>query len=791
MNDAQKTRQALKRQYDQAFSNNWDRESISSCHCPEKQYVHVHCPCERCCGKATSRKVEIQHWRNCQHLVAEQNLDFCLEEEDTSSHSSDSHFGDEPDIINPTNIDEVPEPVTIEADAGENLALDHFIVKAVLEALQIMENTKASQKNFEEILNYGKQLFCEGLGEFCDQDVVDCVWPNSWSAAQEILKRVGYEDPKEYFICFCRKKAKRPCQAKEKHVYTGKWDIMSDRKQRCKHCGRKGKVRYYYLGLEAKVKRWCSDSNMCQKMQAHWKEKDHWLTSDPWPIKKEIWDGDRFRELSWFWNPEEQWLLPARCPKSCCCGVVSSDHIEEAVHESNSKGIVELECPDCFTTFCHTPKYAAGDPRNLAYIGHWDGWSPFRSSHKSGAIEVTIANMLKQERCSTNEVYVIGFVPVNKVPNDNPHTLDPFLAPLVKDIKTGFIDGYDVEYVSDVDGLPHGKAKIRHLLLCFTGDYPAICEVGKFLRGGKSSCRRCKVSGVSLEQSNHNQKYYGENRHHCRYFWERRNLDTELPVMMEVQEEERKSKRKKMSSESGYTGVSYLHQLNNLYGFNIIKDCLYDIHHNIPLNVIKNQIDRLIEEQIIDSQEVESNITKIPWTNTFSCGRMPSGFHNRRGFWKAEEYKKFAFPASEVVLGTLLPDDEQEIWTIVARLTEMHFYSGRSGWTDEMIQHSLQLAKRFNILVEEIQGLHMCVVTNHNLMHIPEDLKRFSASDNYWCYPFERAVKKYSSRSSNCKHFEYTFAKAECRRELLKAANTEQKNAQHYVKADNEKVSIN
>ena len=99
----------------------------------------------------------------------------------------------------------------------------------------------------------------------------------------------------------------------------------------------------------------------------------------------------------------------------------------------------------------------------------------------------------------------------------------------------------------------------------------------------------------------------------------------------------------------------------------------------------------------------------------------------------------------------------------------MHFYSGRFGWTPEEISNSYKLSARFNILVEEFQGLNMCVVTNHNLLHIPEDIKRFSSTDNFWCFPFERAVKKYTSRSSNCKHIEVTYARAEARREFLKA----------------------
>lgn len=34
--------------------------------------------------------------------------------------------------------------------------------------------------------------------------------------------------------------------------------------------------------------------------------------------KKEVWDGDRFCKLSWFWDPNAVWCLPAKCkPENC------------------------------------------------------------------------------------------------------------------------------------------------------------------------------------------------------------------------------------------------------------------------------------------------------------------------------------------------------------------------------------------------------------------------------------------------------------------------------------------
>lgn len=70
-------------------------------------------------------------------------------------------------------------------------------------------------------------------------------------------------------------------------------------------------------------------------------------------------------------------------------------------------------------------------------------------------------------------------------------------------------------------------------------------------------------------------------------------LETEVFIMKQIQTETRKTVCKKMSYQHGYTGVSVLHELHPLYGFDVIRHLVNDIHHNLPLNVIKNQVDRL------------------------------------------------------------------------------------------------------------------------------------------------------------------------------------------------------
>ena len=64
-------------------------------------------------------------------------------------------------------------------------------------------------------------------------------------------------------------------------------------------------------------------------------------------------------------------------------------------------------------------------------------------------------------------------------------------------------------------------------------------------------------------------------------------------------------------------------------------------------------------------------------------GRVPQGVTKRIGYWKAEEYQKFTYPASEYVLGGLLPDSYYHAWIGLVRITEMVYKTGRDGWTDD------------------------------------------------------------------------------------------------------------
>jgi len=132
---------------------------------------------------------------------------------------------------------------------------------------------------------------------------------------------------------------------------------------------------------------------MCKKMMAYWYNKDHWIegSSCYFPLK-EIWDGSRFNKLSWFWDPNRIYMLPFRC--QFCQSVICVEEIELSEQLDEDSFIVF--CNECGFRQDHTPKYSCGDPRNIALIGHWDGWQPFGASgrHSCGIIKKLMKQMM-------------------------------------------------------------------------------------------------------------------------------------------------------------------------------------------------------------------------------------------------------------------------------------------------------------------------------------------------------------------------------------------------------------
>ena len=182
-----------------------------------------------------------------------------------------------------------------------------LVVKAVLQAVSIMDNSGASINTFEDILDYGKAMLLESISSDIDVDILLELWPKDWNQSNHFLRnRVILMLRSITFASVEKRKRYRCGKTSVKYVYSRNWSVMSSKDELCPHCGSSGYIKYYYLGLNTKVKNWFKTKSMCRKMLCHWREKEHWLEqTSSWPVKKEFWDGQRWVDLQWFWNPNQ------------------------------------------------------------------------------------------------------------------------------------------------------------------------------------------------------------------------------------------------------------------------------------------------------------------------------------------------------------------------------------------------------------------------------------------------------------------------------------------------------
>jgi hypothetical protein len=393
-------------------------------------------------GRASDRSTERQHWlqASTQARATDEagNVSDCqiVGSRETSTDDngafasqidSDSEMETDSTDNNTTPSIPVVNPNVHDTDQYKENPTRKIVVDAVVKALRIMKDSGTSIKTFEDILEFGKGLLFSGISkdheaERIDSEVLLALWPKNWNIVQKLLQEEGYKEAQEYCICFCReeKETTRNGITTKKFIYSGKYSVLANG-DTYNHCGNKGYLKYYYLGLKSKVKNWFRNRNLCSKMLAHWKECSHWLgRNQSYDIKREIWDGERWLQLQWFWDPH--CYMGIICPS---CGVpVSADHLINS--DDSPNGSKQVECPGCFEMFDHFIEIAHGSPLNLALIGHCDGWQPFGTSYRGcGSLEVSIANLTKSDRNHTEEVYVVGFVPSYHVPN-LPESLDHF-----------------------------------------------------------------------------------------------------------------------------------------------------------------------------------------------------------------------------------------------------------------------------------------------------------------------------------------------------------------------------
>ena len=118
------------------------------------------------------------------------------------------------------------------------------------------------------------------------------------------------------------------------------------------------------------------------------------------------------------------------------------------------------------------------------------------------------------------------------------------------------------------------------------------------------------ILGFSMQVPEYN---YPNFREQYRHPHQKRLLE-ELPMMKTLEEEERPTYFQRMSRDSGLLRLSVLHRLYPLNGFDVLRDTVFDAMHLLPLNVVKNHIERWITQGYLEKKDLNTNLSKMLWT---------------------------------------------------------------------------------------------------------------------------------------------------------------------------------
>ena len=132
----------------------------------------------------------------------------------------------------------------------------------------------------------------------------------------------------------------------------------------------------------------------------------------------------------------------------------------------------------------------------------------------------------------------------------------------------------------------------------------------------------------------------------------------------------------------------------------------------------------------MERQDLAAGLTCFPWTCELKDGRVPhvtlsepNGPH-KLGFWKSEEFSKFAIVASYVLRGRI-PKSAYKCFTLLTKIHHLIFSKQLriNGWTKDHIELLECLLWKHAIQYESICGISPCTENVEYSLHMAEDVR--------------------------------------------------------------------
>lgn len=108
--------------------------------------------------------------------------------------------------------------------------------------------------------------------------------------------------------------------------------------------------------------------------------------------------------------------------------------------------------------------------------------------------------------------------------------------------------------------------------------------------------------------------YYNNYRFHLRNPWDKQTIKDTLDDIKKVDDEDRVTVRRKLATQTGFTGLSILHRLFHLYQFDILNDLVFDTMHTLILRIVSRHLHYYSEEGFFKNSALDERLSAMPWT---------------------------------------------------------------------------------------------------------------------------------------------------------------------------------
>lgn len=370
-------------------------------------------------------------------------------------------------------------------------------------------------------------------------------------------------------------------------------------------------------------------------------------------------------------------------------------------------------------------------PYNFAFSLNVDWFQPYkRSMYSAGAIYLSVLNLPRAERFTSENILLVGVIPG---PHEPELTINTFLKPLVEEL----LQLWDGVVMQTQD---KRLVLVRAALLCVACDVPAARKVCGFcghraLRG----CSKCKKL-FPTEKFGDLPDYSGFKREQ----WELRSLSEHREYAKKYQAANTITEQKAIERESG---CRYSMLLELPY-FDPIRMCIVDPMHNLLLGTARHMMsvwtdlgflteDKCKEIQAkVDSFFTPEDVGRIP-------GKLSSGFSKLT----ADQWRNWTIIYSLFCLKGILPHRHYNCWQLFVKAC--HLLCRRNISLDQ-VHHADELLMEFCETFQTLYGKDYCNINLHLHGHLASCILDYGPVYSFWLFPFERLNGILGSFHTNC-----------------------------------------